>query len=228
MHASLKTPVLAFLFAGALISSASAGPLVDLSAEASRQAPNDQLQASAYVESTGENAQEVAKKANAAISEALAVGKNYPTVKVQSSGTQTYPVYGKNGRVDGWRMRSAISLQSKDHAAFSEMVGRLQKTLAIGDLGAVPSPETYRTVENGTIVDAITAFRDRAKIIAEALGKSYVIKEMNVGAQHQRPVPVFAMAKGAVAMAQDMAPAPIEAGEATVSVTVSGKIEVAD
>lgn len=228
MYATLKTPVLAFFLAGALITSASGGPLVDLSAEASRQAPNDQLQASAYVESTGENVQEVAKKANAAIGAALSIAKSFPTVKVQSSGAQTYPVYGKNGRVEGWRMRSAISLQSKDHAAFSEMVGRLQKTLAIGDLGAVPSPETYRAVENGTIVDAITAFRDRAKIIADTLGKSYVIKEMNVGAQNQRPAPVFAMAKGAVAMAQDMAPAPIEAGGATVSVTVSGKIEVAE
>lgn len=228
MHASLKTPLLTFLLAGAMITSATAGPLVDLSAEASRQAPNDQLQASAYVESTGENAQDVAKKANAAIGEALSIAKGYPTVKVQSSGTQTYPVYGKNGRIEGWRMRSAISLQSKDHAAFSEIVGRLQKTLAISDLGAVPSPETYRAAENGTIVDAITAFRVRAKIIADTVGKSYVIKEMNVGAQHQRPVPVFAMAKGAVAMAQDMAPAPIEAGEATVSVTVTGKIEVTD
>lgn len=228
MHASLKTPLLTFLLVGAMITSATAGPLVDLSAEASRQAPNDQLQASAYVESTGENAQDVAKKANAAIGEALSIAKGYPTVKVQSSGAQTYPVYGKNGRVEGWRMRSALSLQSKDHAAFSELVGRLQKTLAIGDLGAVPSPETYRAAENGTIVDAITAFRVRAKIIADTVGKSYVIKEMNVGAQHQRPVPVFAMAKGAVAMAQDMAPAPIEAGEATVSVTVTGKIEVTD
>ena len=228
MHASLKTPLLTFLLAGTLLAPAFAGPLVDLSAEASRQAPNDQLQASAYVENTGENAQEVAKKANAAIGDALSIAKGYPTVKVQSSGTQTYPVYGKNGRVEGWRMRSALSLQSKDHAAFSELVGRLQKTLAIGDLGAVPSPETYRSVENGSIVDAITAFRARAKIIADTLGKSYVIKEMNVGAQHQRPVPVFAMAKGALAMAQDMAPAPIEAGEATVSVTVTGKIEVTE
>ena len=228
MRTLLKAPMLAFVITGALITSATAGPLVDLSAEASRQAPNDQLQASAYIESTGENAQEVAKKANAAISEAVAVGKHYPSVKVQSSGTHTYPIYGKNGRVESWRMRSTISLQSKDHAAFSELVGRLQKTLAISDLGAVPSPDTYRDVENGTVVDAITAFRARAKTIADTLGKSYVIKEMNVGAQNQRPVPVFAMAKGAVAMSQDMAPAPIEAGEATVSVTVSGKIEVTD
>ena len=207
--------------------SALAGPLVDLSADASRQAPNDQLQASAYVESSGENANDVAKKTNAAISEALAVAKSYPTVKVQSSGTQTYPVYGKNGKLEGWRMRSSISLQSKDHAAFSEAIGRLQKTVAISHLGAAPSPETYRAVESETIVDAIAAFRGRAKVVADALGKGYVIKELNVGA-HQRPVPVFAMAKGSMAMAQELAPAPIEAGEATVSVTISGKIEISD
>ena len=206
-----------------------AGPVVNLSADAARHAPNDQLQASAYVETSGENANDVAKKINAAISEALAVAKGYPTVKVQSSGTQTYPVYGKSGKLEGWRMRSSIALQSKDHAAFSEAIGRLQKTVAISHLSAAPSPETYRAVESETIVDAIAAFRGRAKVVADALGKGYVIKELNVGA-HQRPVPVFAMAKGTMAMTQELAPtpAPIEAGEATVSVTISGKIEISD
>lgn len=55
-----------------------------------------------------------------------------------------------------------------------------------------------------------------------------MIKEMNVGAQHQRPVPVFAMAKGALARPRTWRPPRIEAGEATVSVTVTGKIEVTE
>ena len=213
--------------AGCLTASVIAGPLVDLSAEASRQAPNDQLQASAYVEHTGENVQEVARKTNAAISDALSLAKKYPSVKVQSAGTQTYPLYGKNGKLEGWRMRSSLSMQSKDPAAFSEAVGQLQKNLAISHLGASPSPETYRAVESETVVDAIAAFRARAKVIADSLGKSYAIKELNVGGHH-RPVPVYVMAKNAMAMSQEMAPTPIEAGEATVAVTVSGKIEITD
>lgn len=216
------------LAASGFVTSALAGPLVDLSAEAQRQAPNDQLQASAYVESAGENVNDVAKKTNAAISEALSVAKSYPTLGVQSSGTQTYPVYGKNGKLEGWRMRSSLSLQSKDHAAFSEAIGRLQKTMAISHLGAAPAPETYRAVESETVTDAIAAFRARAKIVADTLGKGYVIKEMNIGAQHRPPMPVHSMAKGAMMMSQEAAPAPIEAGEATVSVTVSGKIEVTE
>ncbi len=213
--------------AGGFVTSAFAGPVVDLSAESSRQAPNDELQASAYVENSGEHVRDVAKKTNAAIGEALSVAKSYPSIKVQSSGTQTYPLYGKNGKLEGWRMRSSISLQSKDHAAFSEAIGRLQKSLAISELNAAPSADTYRAVESETMVDAISAFRVRAKIVADALGKGYVIKELNVGAQRP-PMPVHAMNRSVVMMADAAAPAPVEAGEATVSVTVSGKIEISD
>ena len=77
------------------------------------------------------------------------------------------------------------------------------------------------------MVDAISAFRARAKIVADALGKGYTIKELNVGAQRP-PMPVHAMNRAVVMMADAAAPAPVEAGEATVSVTVSGKIEISD
>ena len=56
-------PLVAALFAGTLLATAAqAGPLIELSAEASRPAANDLLRASVYGESSGSNPAELARK----------------------------------------------------------------------------------------------------------------------------------------------------------------------
>ena len=62
--------------------------------------------------------------------------------------------------------------------------------------------------------------------IAGALGGSYRIKSMNVmsGGIAPPPRPVMAMR----AMAVDAAPMPLEAGNSTLTVQISGQIEVSD
>ena len=90
----------------------------------------------------------------------------------------------------------------------------------------MPAPETRRKAENDATLDAIAAFRARAKLVAEAFGKPYRIKQMNIGQQGYRPpVP---MMRAAPTAAMEMAPMPMEAGESAVSVTISGQIEIAD
>ena len=200
---------------------------IDLGAEASRSAPNDLARATLFAEATGPAPADAAKKVNAQIGEALATAKGYARVKVQSGITQTYPVYAKGGKIESWRMRSELSLESGDTAALSELIGKLQASLGLAGITLMPAPDTRKKAEADATLDAIAAFRARAKLVADALGKPYRIKHMSIGQQGYRsPMPMMRAAP--VAAAAEMAPLPVEAGESQVSVTINGQIEIAD
>lgn len=201
-----------------------AGTLIDLNAEASRPAANDLARATLFAEATSASLGESAKKVNTQIGEAIATAKSYSRVRTQSGTTHTYPVTGKSGRIEAWRMRSEIVLESGDTAALSELVGKLQGNLGLANLALLPSPETRRKAENDATLDAIAAFRARAKLVADALGKPYRIRQLSIGAQGYRP-PVPMMRAAAMA-SMDAAPMPVEAGESQISATVSGQIEL--
>jgi predicted secreted protein len=203
------------------------GTLIDFSVEASRPAVNDMGRATVYAEVSGSNPAELARQVNSAISAALEKAKAYEKVRTQSGNTQTRPVYGKDGRITGWRIRSELLLESRDMMALSELLGRAQESsLAIGQVAVVPSPETQKKAEDEATLEALAAFQAKAKLIADAMKKTYRIRQMNIssGPPPDRPV----MLRAARMAAMEAAPAPIEAGESRVSVTISGQIELGE
>lgn len=209
------------------ISTAQAGTTVDLAAEASRPAANDQVQAVVYVEARGANPAVLARQVNQEIAGALQLIRGKAGVQTKSGNQSTYPIYGREQKIEGWQMRSELVLESRDLAAVSELLGELQqRKLAVGQVSQMPSPETRRKVEDEATRDAIRAFQARAEVIAAALGKPWKIKQLAVSQQGGAlPVPVFRAAK---AMLAEAAPAPLEAGESQLTTTVSGQIELAD
>lgn len=211
----------------ALTGHAAAGTTVDLSAEASRPAANDLARATVFAEITSPTAGEAAKRANALMAEALGTAKGYPRVAAQTAGTHTYPIYAKGGsRIEAWRIRSEIALESTDTAALSDLLGRLQANLGVSGITLSPSPETRRQAENDAYLDAIAAFKARAALAADALGKPYRIKHLSLGGQSFRPpTPVL---RAAPMAAMEAAPMPVEAGESQITARVSGQIELAD
>ncbi len=223
----MKKKLLA-LWALSLAATVQAGALIDLSAEASRPAVNDMVRASVFSEASGSNPAELARRVNGDIAEALKVIRERKGVTVKSGSQSTYPVYTQSRKIDGWRMRSELLIESKDFAAVSDLLGRLQQMrLAVGDINQMPSPETRHQAEDEAMREAIRAFQNRAALIADTLGKAWKIKQMNINqGGGMPPTPVF---RGkAVMMAADAAPAPLEAGESQVTTHVSGQIELAD
>ena len=198
--------------------------IVELSAEASRPAVNDLVRATVSAEASGTTPGELARQVNSQISEALKIAKSYPAIRTQSGSTATYPVYAKGGKIESWRMRSELSLESGDAASLSELLGKLQASLGVSSLVLQPSPETRKKVEEQAVVDAIAEFKARAKVIASALGMGYRIKQFSVSSSGRIVQP---MLRGtAKTMAMESAPMPVEAGESQVSATVSGQIEL--
>ena len=213
------------LLASSLSAPGWAAPIVvELSAEASRPAVNDLIRATVSAEASGTTPGELSRQVNSQIAEALKTAKAYPAIKTQSGGTSTYPVYAKSGKIESWRMRSELSLESGDAAALSDLLGKLQASLGVSNLQLQPSPETRKKVEEQAMIDAIAAFKGRAKVIAEAFGTPYRIKQLTVKTSGRTVQP---MDRGAAkAMAMDATPMPVEAGESQVSATVSGQIEL--
>lgn len=123
-------------------------------------------------------------------------------------------------------MRSELVLESRSQGSVSELLGKLQQMrLAVGNVNLLPSPETRRQVEDEATREAIRAFQSRAAVIAEQLGKTWKIKQLNVQQGGGMPRPM--MAARAVMVAEDV-PAPLEAGESLVTTNVSGQIELSD
>lgn len=199
-------------------------PVVELSAEASRPATNDQVHAVLSAEAAGAALGDLSRQVNTLIADALKVSKSYPAVKAQSGNTSTYPTYSKSGKIESWRMRSEISLESGDTAAMSELLGKLQASLGVSRLVMQPSPETRKKAEDEAMLDAIAAFKARAKVVADALGKSYQIKHLSVNTGGRIAEPMFRMA--AKSAMSEAAPMPIEAGESLVTANISGQVEL--
>jgi predicted secreted protein len=223
----MKKKLLA-LWAMSLAATVQAGALIDLSAEASRPAVNDMVRASVFSEASGSNPAELARRVNGDIAEALKVIRERKGVTVKSGSQSTYPVYTQSRKIDGWRMRSELLIESKDFAAVSDLLGRLQQMrLAVGDINQMPSPETRHQAEDEAMREAIRAFQNRAALIADTLGKGWKIKQMNINqAGGMPPMPMPRVR--AAAMMAEAAPAPLEAGESVITTNVSGQIELAD
>ena len=212
------------ILAGLLAMPAHAGMLVELSAEASLPAANDLIRATLFSELSGVQPGELAQRVNRDIAEAIKLAQSRTGIRVQSGPQGSYPVYGQHGRIDSWRMRSEIVLESSDQAGISALIGQLQgMRLAVAGVQLLPAPETRKRVSDETIKLALQAFRARAGLIAGELGKSWRIRKINVMEAGAGPQPVLHFAK----VANDVA-MPVEAGESQVTASVAGEIELAD
>jgi len=205
------------------------GTLVDFRVEVHRTVANDLGRATAFAETSGADAAEVARKLKATLADGLATAKAQAGVSVKSGNTHTWPVYGKNNHViEGWRMRTEIVLESRDATALSTLLGKLQGSgLAIGALGFSPAPETRSKAENEATLEAIDTFRAKADRIAAAMKRPYRIRQMSLGSEGHAPPP-FPAVRGAMLMAAEAAPMPVEAGESNIVIGISGQIELLD
>lgn len=204
------------------------GALVDLAAEATRPAVNDMVRATVFSEASGNNPGELARRVNADVGEALRLIRGKPGVSVKSGQQSTFPVYGQAQKIEQWRMRSELIIESKDQAIVSELLGKLQQMrLAVGQVSHLPSPETRRQAEDEAMREAIAAFQNRAALVAAQLGKTWRLKQLNLNQSGSQPVPMMRAARG-VMMAAEAAPMPLEAGESQVACHVTGQIELAD
>src|SRR5262245_28905885 len=166
---------------------------VTLQADAQREAQNDLLNATLFVEVNDATPAGVANAVNRSVNEALRVAKEYKAVRVRSGNNQTYPVYSKANQLQGWRGRGEIRLESRDFEAASALIGKLQSSMQLAGLQFTVAPESRRAVENELITEAIAAFKARAEIVKSALGgRGHRLQNLNVSSERAMPPQPFA------------------------------------
>jgi predicted secreted protein len=216
-----------FLFpatAGAQTAAETLFNLVGLSAQAEREIPNDLLTATLAAEAEGADPAQVADGVNRAMQRALASAAAYKSVKAQSAGYQTFPVYDKN-RVARWRVRQELRLESGDFAAATELVGKLQASLVVTGISLSVSNEARRKTENALIPEALAAFDERARVVRDAMkAKSYRMRDVQLAGGGSPPRPMLSMAR---AMSSESVAQPaLEPGSTRILISVSGTIQL--
>jgi predicted secreted protein len=147
-------------------------------------------------------------------------------LEVQTGNFSLSPRYGKDGRINGWQGSAELLVEGRDMAAIGQLAGRIG-TLSVARVGSSVSRELSEQTESELTAQAIARFRAKAGEVARQFGYAgHVVRQVNVGANP----PVF-MAQESMrlktmsAMVAD-APLPIEAGKATVTVTVNGSVQM--
>lgn len=200
---------------------------IDFQSEVSQVLPNDLMRATLSIELSDRNPGQLARALTQAMNDGLAKGRAYGTVKLASGNQQSWPIYSDKQKLEGWRGRAELTLESKDFKAAGELLSQLQDKLQLQGLNFVVSEETRLAAEKKMTTDAIAAFREKADAVRQAWGaKSYTLVQMNLGSSgggggYPRPPMAMMMKMADAAPAAEMA-----GGDSRVSVNVSGSIEL--
>lgn len=224
LGSSLATPVLA--------DSDATYQRVSFSTEVAREIPNDQMNATLSVELSDKSASRLAQQIATLMNDAMKQAAAFPAVKATSGNQNTWPVYGpgmtSSSKLESWRGRAEIRLESKDFKAASELIAKLQEKLQLNGVSFSVSADTRRKVEDAMTGEAIAAFRARAETVRTAwAAKGYRLVDMNLGSAGG-PMPYQPMMRAsAMKMEADaVAAQDVAGGDTRLVVNVSGSIEL--
>ncbi|MBT8119706.1 MAG: SIMPL domain-containing protein [Gammaproteobacteria bacterium] len=197
---------------------------IQLSVSATAQLENDTMVATVSAQEEGSQAAQLSTLVNQRIRNALELVKKHPQIKHQTNAYSSNPIYNKN-KITGWRVSQSLRLESSNMALMSDVLGKLQADLALQSMQFTVSPASKDKQDELLIDEALEAFSKRAQQVVNKLGRrNYKIVDINISTSGGRGIrPQYQMR--AMAMDAESSPA-ISAGEQTVTVTVSGKIEL--
>ena len=202
--------------------------VLSLAAQASAEVPQDTVNITLFYEQEAKDASSLTTTLNQRADAALREAKGVEGVTARSGAFTVYPSTDRDGRSSAWRGRTEVVLESHDFAAASKLAGKMSSSMQVGNIAFSLSPQAQRAAAQKLSTQAIDSFRQQAQAAAQAFGYSnYAIREVNVGHEGSPPRPVMMMqARGMAADAKMAAPMAFEAGTSTVTVSVSGSVQM--
>lgn len=208
--------------------------VVTLSAEASREVPQDLLAITLAATREGSDAAAVQSQLRQALDAALAEARKSVRpglLELRTGAFSVQPRYvakpGGGSLISGWIGRGELVIEGSDSAAISQLAGRLGG-LQVARVAFSLSREAREKVEAEVTAAAIGRFKARAESYAQQFGfGSYSLREVVVGGgESAGPQPPMYRATMAMASRAADEAQPVEAGKTTVSVSVSGSIQL--
>jgi predicted secreted protein len=207
-----------------------AGPRLQLEHQASATLPNDEMQVTLAAERDGPQVGPLNDAVIAQLNVAIAEARKIEGVRARLGSVWTQPVYSREGKSTGWRVRGEVVLESQQIRALTQLGGRLSERMQMAGVQFRLSTPTRLAEEQRLLREAARGFRDKAASASEAFGfAGYEIRELTLQPTRMPgPRPVMmrqAVADGAPIPAPPP-PLPEESGDSAVTVSVSGVVEL--
>jgi len=147
-------------------------------------------------------------------------------IDVRTGAFSLTPRYGnRDAQITGWIGTGEVVLEGRDMAAIAQVAARLA-TMTVSRVGYALSRETRERVEADAVSQAIARFRARAGDYAKQFGfNGYTVREVNVGTADPMLVQPMVRQRMVANAASDES-IPVEAGKATLNVTVNGSVQM--
>ncbi len=201
--------------------------VLSLAAQASAEVPQDAVNITLFYEQETKDPSSLTDALNQHADAALKQAKGVTGVTARTGSFSIYPSTDRDGRISAWRGRTEVVLESHDFAAASTLAGQMSSTMQVGNVMFSLSPEAQRAAEQKLTGQAIASFRQQAASSAQAFGYvGYTIREVNVGRNGVPPRPMMMSMRAMSSDAKAAAPIPIEGGTSTVTVNVSGSVQM--
>ena len=197
-----------------------------LTAEAQQRVQNDLMKVTLSASHEANRAADAAAAVNQQMQWALKRDRAKKPLTVSTGQYQTTPVY-QNRKIAGWRASQQLHIESDKFSVLTDMLGELQEKLKLDAMQFVPKVQTRRQTEDKLVVEALNQFKTRAKLVASTMQASkYDVVNLSINTGDYRP-PIPHMRMDMMAMKAEGVAAPaVEAGSSTVSVSVSGGIQL--
>jgi predicted secreted protein len=202
--------------------------VLSLNAQASAEVPQDVVNITMFYEQEASDPSTLTATLNQRADSALQKARGVSGVTARTGSFSIFPSTDRDGRISAWRGRTEVVLESRDFGAASKLASQMASIMQVGNVQFSLSPEAQRAAEQKITGEAIKSFRDQAASSAQAFGFSgYSIREVNVNHSGAMPRPMMMMSARAMgADAKGMAPMSLEAGTSTVTVNVSGSVQM--
>lgn len=203
--------------------------VVNLTASASIEVTKDLLTVSLTTTREGQDAATVQSQLKQALDAALAEAKKVAKpgqVEVQTGNFALYPRYAAKGGMAGWQGSAELVVEGRDMQAIGQLTGRIT-TLTISRVAYGLSRTLREKVEADASAQAIASYRAKAADYAKQFGYGgYTLREVNVASDQPVGFVNAPMMRSKAMSASADESLPVEAGKGTVTVTVSGSVQM--
>lgn len=204
--------------------------VLNLSAQATVEAPQDWMTLVLSVTREGSDATQVQQQLKQAVEGAMAQARRQARpgqVELRSGAFSVFPRYGSKGGITGWQGSTELVIEGRDMPAIAQLSGQIG-SLTISRVGYSLSREAREKLQTEATAQAIARFRADAGDYARQFGfGGYTLREVSVNTDGGAPSPVprfqVAMAAAKVGDGESL---PVEAGKGSVTATVSGSIQL--
>lgn len=205
--------------------------VAQLSVTGSSEAPQDVLMIVLSTTREGASAAQVQTQLSQAVEAALALSRPASQsgqpgqLEARTGSFNLQPRYNRDSQLTGWQGSAQVVLEGRDFVRITALAGRVS-SLSATQVSFGLSPELQARLQMEAQSKAIAKFKQNAEQITRAFGlSSYTVREVSVNQQDADPWPVSRnMSAGRMAAAE--ASLPVEAGKGSISVTVSGSVQM--